>query len=147
MKRLPLLLLSACASDPFTDSETYLRLSLAGQEAYDVLRAAPFFSDACVGFACIPPPTVEGFRVLIEEPEADAAFEALLAEANLEGQLFGLVGIYFTDPTRFDRYAAPYRRSNVKVDFRSGCVGRRTTARELTGEIADGSLPHSIRGR
>ncbi len=139
-------LLSACAADPFTDSDVYAGLSPAAQEAYATVRDAPYFSDACVGFACIPPPTVEAFRVLIEEPLADKAFKSLMNEASIEGQLFGLVGVYFTDADRFARYASRYQHSGAKVDFVSGCVGRRTTARELVDEIIQGRLPESIRG-
>lgn len=138
--------LSACATDPFSSSGSELSLSPAGQDAYGVLREASFFSGACVGIACTTPPTVEAFRILIGEPKADAAFKSLMREAPLEGQLFGLVGVYYTDADRFDLYAASYRRSNREVGFAQGCILGREPVREVVAEIADGTLPRSIRG-
>ncbi len=140
------LLLAGCITNPFGASGDGPSLSPEGQDAYHVLRDADFFSSGCVGFACVPPPTVEAFRVLIEDPGADAAFKSLLDEASLAGQLYALAGVYYTDADRFGLYAAPYRRTSKKVEYWSGCIGGRSAVRDLVTEIASGDLPRSIRG-
>lgn len=138
--------LSACASDPFTDSGAYAALSPAGQQAYGVLREAPFFSDACVGFACTTPPTVEAWRVLAEEPQAEAAFEGLVRDASLPGQLFGLVGLYYSDAEAYARHARRYARADLPVDYFLGCVRAQVSTQKIVRLIEDGYLPRSIRG-
>ncbi len=137
------LVLSACAFDANTDD---LPLSAEGQHAYDVLRDAEMFSGDGVGFAGLMPATVEQFRVLIAEPEADAAFKTLMGEATPAGQLFGLAGVYFTDAGRFAHYADHFRRSSERVSIMQGCIMQRTSVGRVVPDIADGTFPRSIRG-
>lgn len=133
-------LLSACsnseapsASRPVTDD-------------FETVQAADKFSGAYVGIAATTPPTVLAWRTLLAQPDADRSFKLLVADATLPGQLYGLAGVYFTDPPALESLAAPYlvRPDSIWTAF--GCIESRDLARSIAGRILDGTLPAELQG-
>jgi hypothetical protein len=67
---------------------------------------------------------VEAFRVLLALPErvAGSQFRALYATATLEGKLYALSGLYFTDPKQFAIEVARLSNDRRVVKTMSGCI-------------------------
>lgn len=133
---------SGCADSLVAPPE----LSTEGQKAYEVLREAEVFAGASVGIAGTTPKTVEAFRMLLREPEADEALRALLDRATRPGQLYALAGLYFIDPDYFQRAVKPYLRSDAEVQTFFGCIMDRQRVAKMAERIEDGSLPRAFRG-
>lgn len=93
--RLPLAPFDREASDT-------LRMPLESLAAVLYLRDTGLFAtSAAIGLDGHFPPEIEAFQRVIEDPGADAAFNYLIREGNPAGQLYGLCGLYFTNPRRF----------------------------------------------
>ncbi len=105
-------------------------LTPAGVQAYELLALADRFEDMTVSGV----PTACALRPLLREPRAALAFHALLDEPSTVAKLYGLVGVWHADPTRFAQdlaeFAKTYERGTVGTLF--GCVGdRHFPVREL----------------
>lgn len=97
-------------------------LSAEGVKAYQEVKKAEMFCDAVVGYAGTTPEVVWAFRDLLKEKNADAAFKALLQEATVPGQLYGLCGLWFTDQAAFKKQVARFRAIRGKVRTMMGCI-------------------------
>jgi len=113
---------------------------------YGTVLSTDTFSGAYVGIAATTPPTVLAWRVLLAHPDADRIFKQLLADATLPGQLYGLAGVYFTDPPAFEALAAPYLVRGDTIWTQFGCIVSLDPARMIAGRILDGTLPAELRG-
>jgi HEAT repeat protein len=88
-----------------------------------LLLTTDCFAGSAVGDSCRPSWQVSAFRMLLESPHSDAAFKDLLARARLPGQLYGLCGLYFTDPVSFRVVLEKYARMDAEVDEQlGGCI-------------------------
>ena len=116
------------------------------QAEYQVLLATDTFKGAFEGFGGLTPETVLAFRTLLEHSQGNRYFELLLARATLPGQLYGLAGIYITDPQALPEAAQPYLNSGAEVPVIFGCIGGSMAVRDLADRIIDGTLPAELQG-
>jgi hypothetical protein len=127
--------------------------------AYKKLLDAHLFNFGGVGFASQITPEEKAFRVLLESWNPVSAFKRLLSEANPEGQLYALYGLYLRDRDSFKKEAeklklAPDRppRGRVfvpvekgKVRTGRGCLLLYEDKRAVIEEIAKGEFDHAFR--
>ncbi|MEM7232814.1 MAG: HEAT repeat domain-containing protein [Planctomycetota bacterium] len=95
-------------------------------EFYQLLQADSFYVpsyDSKLDCSKVTPVAeVLAFRSLLEHKDAAAAFSELLEEATIEGQLFALCGLYFSDHVAFRDAASVYRRrSDSFIERGWGC--------------------------
>jgi hypothetical protein len=97
------------------------RLSSEGREAFDLLRKTQRFTDEGIGEDGDTPKEVIAVRILLREPAAKDAFQAVLDSGSIGGQLYAACGLYYTDPPAFERALAKLRNSRARITFQSGC--------------------------
>jgi hypothetical protein len=112
---------------------------------YEILLSADKFYGAHVGFGGITPPTVFAYRDLLDRPNADDSFKDLIKTATLPGRLYGLAGVYFTDPSSLPDLSRRFLESSESVPAFFGCILSDTQVKELAQRIVDGSLPRELR--
>jgi hypothetical protein len=112
---------------------------------YEILLSADKFYGAHVGFGGITPPTVFAYRDLLDRPNADDSFKDLIETATLPGRLYGLAGVYFTDPSSLPDLSRRFLESSESVPAFFGCILSDTQVKELAQRIVDGSLPRELR--
>jgi hypothetical protein len=81
--------------------------------------------------------SINAFRRLVKAKDAKEIFSNLLNEANPEGQLYALCGLFFTDKDAFQSALVTYENSAQKLYRQEGCS-------TFTGTV--GELIHSQRG-
>jgi hypothetical protein len=131
---LGLVVLLQGSLDP-QDDEPRLFLSPEGYQAYELLRTTKSFGTDSLGFVGIPSDQVLAFRLLLRERAVDRAFKALEKQATLAGRLYGLTGLYLTDPVYFYLVAGPYLFRSEKIYLYSGCVPQEVAIGELAIDI------------
>jgi len=127
--------------------------------AYKKLIDAHIFNFGGVGFAAQITPEEKAFRVLLESWNRVSVFKQLLNEANPEGQLYALYGLYLEDRDSFEKEAEklkltadlPPRRGiffpveKGKVLIGRGCLLLHEDQRAVIEEIAKGKFDHAFR--
>jgi hypothetical protein len=121
---LLLALLGACLEPaPEPAAGRPAALTREGERALDLLLGATRFTDDAIGYAGDTPDEVLALRVLWHERDPHAAFAHLARHGTLPGKLFGLCGLWYTDPALFLSAAAPLRGSETLVPIQMGCTG------------------------
>lgn len=140
MKTLAALLLlalaGACRETPKPASERPV-LSPEGDRALALLLTATRFTDDAIGDGGETPEEVLALRTLWKERDPGPAFAHLAARASLPGRLFGLCGLWYTDPAGFEAAAAPLRDLETTVPIRMGCEGGEMPVREIVDRQAN----------
>ncbi len=90
-------------------------------EAIELLRKAETFDDTHVGYSGELSPYVAAFRVVLADPNANAAFHGLVDRASPAGRLYGAAGLYFTDPASFESALARLAADGGNVTTQRGC--------------------------
>jgi len=111
---------------------------------YEILLSADKFYGAHIGFGGTTPPTVYAYRDLLDHPNADDAFKDLIEEGTMPGRLYGLAGVYFTDPSSLPDLSRRFLESSESVPAFFGCILSDTRVKELAQRIVDGSLPREL---
>jgi hypothetical protein len=111
---------------------------------YELLKNADKFYGAHIGFGGITPPTVYAFRDLLDHPKADDSFKKLIESAMMPGKLYGLAGVYFTDPSSLPGLSQQFLESSETVPTLFGCILCDVEVKELAQRIVDGSLPNEL---
>ena len=114
-------------------------------EEYETLLSADKFYGAHIGFGGITPPTVYAYRDLLDHPNADDMFKELIEEGTMPGRLYGLAGVYFTDPSSLPDLSRRFLESSESVPAFFGCILSDTQVKDLAQRIVDGSLPRELR--
>ena len=114
-------------------------------EEYEILLSADKFYGAHIGFGGTTPPTVYAYRDLLDHPNADDAFKELIEEGTMPGRLYGLAGVYFTDPSSLPDLSGRFLESSESVPAFFGCILSDTQVKDLAQRIVDGSLPRELR--
>jgi len=115
------------------------------QEAYDVLLHAKIFQDSHVGPAARIPETVRALLSLLSTPHASEAFNRLLAEATLAGQLYALCGLYYADHEAFKEAVKRYRYWDDLIMTQHGCLVEEERVSDLIEYIIGGRYPSMFR--
>jgi hypothetical protein len=116
------------------------RAPLSRDAALEVLRTTDTFAGTHVGFGGEPSEQACAFATLIREPDADALFKSLVAGGSLAGQLYGLCGIFYTDPEAFRRTLEPYRGATDSVNTLDGCIGGRKRISDIVEHVGPGAV-------
>jgi len=91
-------------------------------EAFEFLRTATTFESPHVGFAGVYSRGYLALRIVNRSVAADALFKRLIAEGSPAGQLYGLVGVYRTDPEYFRTVAPEFAAKRDSVSTMVGCI-------------------------
>lgn len=92
------------------------------REAFEYLRSSTEVEMPYIGIGGSRSRGYLAMRILRRSLAADDAFKDLLRSGTTAGQLYGLCGVYNTDPLAFSAALPRYRRSMESVGFTSGCV-------------------------
>ena len=88
-----------------------------------VLTMTDRFADTNIYYGGVPSPEVCAFSTVVREPDADALFKDLVANANVATRLYALCGLYFTDHEYFLTLVDQFRGATEEVDTQMGCIG------------------------
>jgi hypothetical protein len=78
------------------------------------------------------------FRAVLKSPEAPTLFKTAYQQATVEGQLYALCGIRFTDRSSFDDFASPLRSQTRDVTTMSGSTATNEPIASAVQRIASG---------
>jgi hypothetical protein len=92
------------------------------REAFEYLRNAEAFEMPAIGIGGARSPGYLAMRILRRSIAADDAFKELVRSGTIAGQMYGLCGLYHTDPMAFATAVPRFRSASVTVAFSSGCV-------------------------
>lgn len=113
--------------------------------AYRELLVVEVFSGDRIGAAGRTPSHLTAWRDLLAHESATSCFQALVANATLPGQLYGLAGLYFKDPTRLKTLVTPYLSREDSVPAIVACFVGQMAVREIVERILDGAWPEALR--
>ena len=116
-----------------------LALNPQGQAAYRTLKNTSTFALGGIGFTGAISEPEKALRVLLKQKDASAAFQALLQEARIEGQLYALIGLWWKDRQAFRQKIAAYRSLNVEATTMHGCIKSGRPVAAIVKEIQKGS--------
>jgi hypothetical protein len=91
-------------------------------EEYEILLSAEAFCGAHIGIAGKTPLTVHVYRELLDHADADDNFKELIEAGTLPGKLYGLAGVYFTDPSSLPDLSRQFLESAESVPTFFGCI-------------------------
>ena len=112
--------------------------------AYRTLLTVPAFTGDRVGAAGITPTHLSAWRSLLSSRHATRHFRRLIATGSLPAQLYGLAGLYYSDPASVSLMAAPYIRSLESVPTLFACFAGATPVREIAEGIVTGAWPEAL---
>jgi hypothetical protein len=92
------------------------------REAFEYLRLANRFEMPRIGFLVVRSRGYLAMRILRRSVGADDAFKELVRSGRPAGQLYGLCGLYDTDPPAFSAALPRYRNAAGEVGFFWGCI-------------------------
>ena len=98
-------LVLCCSLSLAQDYSTLIR-NAQTERAYQKLVHAQVFTFGGVGFGSMITPEEKAFHALVDAGNPAAGFKRLLYEANSEGQMYALYGLYLEDPDAFKKEAA-----------------------------------------
>ena len=114
------------------------RPAMPWDDAMDVLRTAPRFASASVGFGGVVPHAVVAWLTVLSQSSADSLFLDLLGMATPAGRMYALAGLRAIDPAEFERRASPFRRDANPVNTLMGCIGSTMTTAQIVSELDRG---------
>ncbi|KAA3635903.1 MAG: hypothetical protein DWP97_03885 [Calditrichaeota bacterium] len=115
------------------------------QDAFEVLFNSAQFASIAVGIAGSPPQQVAAFQTILASEYAEYLFQKLQADAKIEGQMYGLCGLYLVNKAYFDSVVSDYYNSNAEVSTFIGCILSSHPVNEIIPSIEDGGWPESYR--
>lgn len=99
-----------------------LRLTPREREAFEYLRTAERLETPSFGIAGLPSYGFVALRILSRSRDADAAYKELIHSGTMPGQLYGLIGVYRSDPLFFATAVRPYVDRPGEILVSEGCV-------------------------
>lgn len=108
-----------------------LTLTPRQREAFVYLRSSTDFEMPYIGIGGSRSRGYLAMRILRRSLAADDAFKELLRSGTPAGQLYGLCGLYHTDPAAFSAALPRYRRSMDSVGLFWGCILDRKNVADL----------------
>jgi hypothetical protein len=92
------------------------------QEAFDFLRTTVRFESPHIGFGGVYSRGYLALRIVSRSRDADALFKRLIREGTAAGQIYGLIGVYRTDPSYFRSVASTFASKRTYVPTMVGCI-------------------------
>lgn len=98
---------------------------------YLCLKNAPFFAYSGVGYAGLIPEELYAFDRLMEKENALDYFHKLESEANNQGKLYALCGLYYLDYDNYAYLMEKYGASEEYVEYMEGCLWQEARINEI----------------
>ncbi|QIF05832.1 hypothetical protein [Roseimicrobium sp. ORNL1] len=102
-------------------------------EAYTTLMSTRTFAIGGVGFAGTTSEPELALREVLKQPDAVATCQKLVANATVEGQMYGLLGLKLSNDKTFAQALTKYKNSKAAIKVMSGCI----LGTEKVGEVAE----------
>ncbi|RBP43695.1 hypothetical protein DES53_10594 [Roseimicrobium gellanilyticum] len=102
-------------------------------EAYTSLMSTSTFAIGGVGFAGTTSGPELALREVLKQPDAVATCQKLVANATVEGQLYGLLGLKLSDDKAFTQALPKFKNSKTAIKVMSGCI----LGTDKVGEVAE----------
>lgn len=118
-----------------------LNLSEQGKSAYHTLATVDIFNVGGFGIASVTYKGEKALRILLNEKHSLDAFKSLLDYATLEGQMYGLMGIYIKHKSSFDDEAKLFRARSSdlkKIHVIEGCSSYWEDSSKVAEQIMGG---------
>ena len=136
---LLLLSLSGCASLLRSQADQGLATLMTTQE----------FASTHVGYAGTLSRQAEAFEHVLASSQSAVLVSDLVEHGTTAGQLYGLMGLYLTDPEAFEREVPRFAASEEYVMTQFGCIGMEERVRDLVAGtqgcgISDGCFSRSF---
>ena len=146
-------------SSDLVPAHDYSVLDARTSHAYRQLVHASVFNFGGVGFANAITPEEKAFHILLGSNHRLALFKRLLRDADAEGQLYALYGLYLDDSEAFKRQMAkispnfePLDRweglaflGKGEVRTAHGCIFYQESMRKMIASIANGEFDHDFK--
>ena len=140
-------------------SKYYSLLDARINHAYKQLVHANVFNFGGVGFANMITPEEKAFHILLGSNHRLTLFKRLLREADAEGQLYALYGLYLEDSEAFKgqtalispNFEAPDRWEDLafvpkgEVRTAHGCIFYQESMRKMIASMANGEFDHDFK--
>jgi hypothetical protein len=134
-------------------------LSNETAQASRTLIHAKIFNFGGIGFAPAMTREEKAFRLLLKSEDSTALFQRLLHEANPEGQLYALYGLYLEEPVAFqteverlknddgpaERWEGMIFIEKGQIRTAVGCVLFRKDRRALLEQMANGDFDQTFK--
>lgn len=128
-------------------------------QAFQTLTDAHIFNLGGFGFGLTMTREEKAFRFLLHAGNSTATFNRLLREANPEGQLYALYGLYLEDVQLFKNAAERLEHDNGpparwegftfiekgKIRFGEGCIGGPKDRRILIDQMGSGHFDQAFK--
>jgi len=115
------------------------------EDAYSLLRSGTAFIPLCLGVEGVLSAQTLAYREILDHERADEHFKALLDSEQTPGRLYGLMGLYFTDPDSFSTEIPAYLDSEEPLPMWVGNALISGETSLVAAGIASGELPVSFR--
>jgi hypothetical protein len=109
-------------------------------EAYATLMSTNTFAIGGVGFAGTTSGPELALREVLKQPDAAATCQKLVANATVEGQMYGLLGLKLSDDKAFAQALPRYKNSKTDIRVMSGCILGTQQVGEVAKRIETGVL-------
>lgn len=141
MKIFALLALAFCLTFAALNSShaAPIELSASARAAYDKLHQTEIFALGGVGYAATISESETAFRELQREPNAVAAFVALLDDETTTkvGQLYALLGLKEANDSQFEERLPAFLADDSTVTQMSGCIMMPVKVKEIAARFVD----------
>ncbi|HJR66297.1 MAG TPA: hypothetical protein VJ802_07685 [Gemmatimonadaceae bacterium] len=107
-------------------------------ESMDILRHAPRFEAAAVGYSGSVPTSVVAWLTVVRSAAPDSLLRKLLQTATPAGQLYALAGLRVTNPELFAETARDFRTFHPTVPTLAGCIGGSELVRTIVSDLERG---------
>ena len=107
-------------------------------EAMHLLRTAPTFSSASVGYGGVVPDAVVAWLTIVSHSSAPSVFFELLDTATPAGRMYALAGLRAIELPQFELQARFFRHDASPVNTLIGCIGSTMTTAQIVAELDRG---------
>lgn len=116
-----LIVLKFTHRSPETQTALFGVVRIASEDQ-TLLARSNYFSSSTVGYADVVTREQRAWARIREEPDAAEQFRALADSSNPAAVLWGLAGLYRSDPSAFRKARQHYQEDSRRVSIHVGCV-------------------------
>jgi hypothetical protein len=92
------------------------------EKEYSLLKTAEYFTDGPIGVAGKTPTTLIALKKVMKHTNSKSLLHDLIEEANYEGKLYALIGLYFVDYEYYIEEIQRFSQLQVNVRTYEGCI-------------------------
>jgi hypothetical protein len=113
-------------------------LGLGSNDNWNTLKTAQWFALGGIGAAGTMSKEEGALRGLLHEPNAATKLKALLAEGNLAGQCYALLGLHVLHDAAYQQNLSRYKSSDARVKTVAGCMISEQSVSSVVSNIEAG---------